>query len=101
MKTNRTRFDTSGTITMFVSLSVQKPLLEASYQVTYICAKKKTTYDSWRSYKTLCVGNGQDSIRSRSLEKNSTNYIIKRYNTFAYSRYQSRYINASDTRYQR
>ena len=41
LNTKRARFDAAGTITTFVSSSVQKPLLEASYQVAYVCAKKK------------------------------------------------------------
>ena len=41
LNTKRARFDAAGTITTFVSSSVQKPLFEASYQIAYVCAKKK------------------------------------------------------------
>jgi len=41
LKSKRVRFDKSGTITTFGFISHEKPLLQASYQVAYICAKKK------------------------------------------------------------
>lgn len=43
LKSKKTRFDDGGTITKFNIAAVEKPVLEASYQVVYLCAKKKRT----------------------------------------------------------
>ncbi|GLV20116.1 hypothetical protein CBL_21336, partial [Carabus blaptoides fortunei] len=41
----RARFNSRGTITTFTSVSVEKPLLQASYHVAYLCAKKKKPHN--------------------------------------------------------
>lgn len=41
LKSKKARFDTSGTILKLCGPAIQKPLLEASYQVAYLCAKRK------------------------------------------------------------
>ncbi|XP_075235473.1 protein FAM200C-like [Lycorma delicatula] len=41
LKSKKARFDTSGTSLKLCQPAIQKPLIEASYQVAYLCAKKK------------------------------------------------------------
>ncbi|CAM4485325.1 unnamed protein product [Lepidochelys kempii] len=41
LKSTRAQFDHSETLRTFGFVSLEKPLLQASYQVAYLCAKKK------------------------------------------------------------
>lgn len=44
LKSKKTRFDACGTIAKFNLVTVEKPLLEASYQIAYLCAKNKKSH---------------------------------------------------------
>lgn len=63
----------------FKHASVLNTLLQASYQVGYLCEKKKkkTSYNSWGINKTTCTWNSEKCAGFRSTQENPANPPVK------------------------